>query len=803
LPSVSLRRVLGAFGIAFLAMAPLALEHVLLKEQWSNEAAERATRSVDTQASLVEARLTSLLERLLNRTTELASDDTVQDVASALPDGDSAKHIQWRQRAQKRLADVVRFIEPGTLAWVVGPDGAPWAASLDDSASALLAGKKVGDGIAAVSRPMLRGRVRNDRNAYLELAAPVRPRSSVVGNVAFVVVRVPAEPIDRWLSDAVQSLRSDAWAIGVEPGGQCIFDTRAKSAGEPLAAASGEEIARLGRDRVFGADTDAVLRELATSPALAKALADSDPKNSAARLRRIKPAALDVLFVSPADTHQDFARADAITAALVIVVAVTAFLFGYSRTRGGDAPTRPSVGAPAMAGLAVLLLVSGATIYVMHALDARGRDLAGEFSRRVEQSLIHDLDAAIEMRAAYFAGLDDRLIAATEAKAEFQSESQLTKETFPEGSLVLSMNEGEATALVLPAQEAAFAIAKVGKAKLPAGESSLARPEVHSVTDAKGVAGLVFDAPFRLRDGSTARLLWRIDLPQLLSQLFAPARTSGFDVSLVSAGEPARALFPAGQAVAAESLGVAPFTFPKDGGSAHRLALTSRVDMFGTQTSRTVVLAFGMFLAVAGAIATSLIVGTLFNYRRASRIDPLTGLRNRMDFSETLAREVERSRRHARLLSLVILDLDHFKRINDQFKHAAGDDLLCAVASELDRTVRKTDSVYRYGGEEFAILLPETNNESARVVIDRVRERFARKPLRGLERLGIVTFSAGVATWDREESTDSLIDRADAAMYEAKNSGRNRVVAARATRKPRRATLERETTETAEAAGAA
>ena len=137
-----------------------------------------------------------------------------------------------------------------------------------------------------------------------------------------------------------------------------------------------------------------------------------------------------------------------------------------------------------------------------------------------------------------------------------------------------------------------------------------------------------------------------------------------------------------------------------------------------------------MFLAVAGAIATSLIVGTLFNYRRASRIDPLTGLRNRMDFSETLAREVERSRRHARLLSLVILDLDHFKRINDQFKHAAGDDLLCAVASELDRTVRKTDSVYRYGGEEFAILLPETNNESARVVIDRVRERFAAQAAR-------------------------------------------------------------------------
>jgi diguanylate cyclase (GGDEF)-like protein len=209
------------------------------------------------------------------------------------------------------------------------------------------------------------------------------------------------------------------------------------------------------------------------------------------------------------------------------------------------------------------------------------------------------------------------------------------------------------------------------------------------------------------------------------------------------------------------------------------LTLTPHVDLFGAETSRMAVLVFGMFISVAGSVAVTLLAGSLASYRRASRIDPLTGVRNRMDFDETLARELERSRRHDRALSLVILDLDYFKRINDEFKHAAGDDVLRTFVMDLTGMLRKTDTVFRYGGEEFAVLLPETTMDAAHSVIDRVRETFASSPMAGLEKLGIVTFSAGVASWDGQESADEFIDRADAAMYEAKNSGRNRVVSAR------------------------
>jgi diguanylate cyclase (GGDEF)-like protein/PAS domain S-box-containing protein len=152
--------------------------------------------------------------------------------------------------------------------------------------------------------------------------------------------------------------------------------------------------------------------------------------------------------------------------------------------------------------------------------------------------------------------------------------------------------------------------------------------------------------------------------------------------------------------------------------------------------------------------------------------DGLTGVRNRAALDERLADEFARSVRHGRPLSLVLLDVDHFKAFNDAYGHPAGDDVLRRVAGVLGRTVRCTDLVARYGGEEFAVLLPDTELAGAMVLAERCRRAVAAEPW---ERR-LVTVSIGVATVTGDTPTaDDLVRRADEALYRSKQAGRNRV----------------------------
>ena len=145
-----------------------------------------------------------------------------------------------------------------------------------------------------------------------------------------------------------------------------------------------------------------------------------------------------------------------------------------------------------------------------------------------------------------------------------------------------------------------------------------------------------------------------------------------------------------------------------------------------------------------------------------ARTDPLTGLPNRRVWDEDLERELERARRHGGDLSLAMVDLDRFKAFNDQFGHQAGDQLLAAAATAWRPALRTTDTIARYGGEEFAVLLPHSDEDAARIVVERLLE---------VVPLG-QTASAGIAIWDGAESADALLARADAALYEAKRAGR-------------------------------
>ncbi|MBX7099086.1 MAG: diguanylate cyclase [Myxococcaceae bacterium] len=159
-------------------------------------------------------------------------------------------------------------------------------------------------------------------------------------------------------------------------------------------------------------------------------------------------------------------------------------------------------------------------------------------------------------------------------------------------------------------------------------------------------------------------------------------------------------------------------------------------------------------------------------------IDGLTGVFNRRHFFELAEAEVTRAGRHGRATSVAMLDLDHFKKINDEHGHSTGDLALKAAAGALKAAVRETDLVARYGGEEFAVLFPDCPLDGARAIMERVREVVEGLRLRDGEKVLPVklTISIGVAQLEPKESLHSLLKRADQVLYAAKHSGRNRVV---------------------------
>jgi diguanylate cyclase (GGDEF)-like protein len=164
---------------------------------------------------------------------------------------------------------------------------------------------------------------------------------------------------------------------------------------------------------------------------------------------------------------------------------------------------------------------------------------------------------------------------------------------------------------------------------------------------------------------------------------------------------------------------------------------------------------------------------------KLSSIDSLTGLYNRRFLEERLAEEMSRSRRYSRHLSLLLLDIDDFKKYNDSFGHLAGDQALQLISQSIMDTVRKVDIVTRFGGEEFLIVLPETEKSTARSIAERIISRIDRLGSSdGDEKLcGRLTVSIGLASFpvDAKDEQD-LVGKADVALYEAKREGKNKLV---------------------------
>ena len=239
-----------------------------------------------------------------------------------------------------------------------------------------------------------------------------------------------------------------------------------------------------------------------------------------------------------------------------------------------------------------------------------------------------------------------------------------------------------------------------------------------------------------------------------------------------------------------------------DRGSARRLLLTGYLIGAATMFARA-----GVGIAEPGAIPGFMIssplqgityvfwfavilvtsVGFLLLHKERSEedaqklafTDPLTGAFNRRTFLELAEKEIARTRRAIGSLSLMMLDVDHFKQINDRNGHLAGDEVLKRVVSVVMMALRKEDMLVRYGGEEFCILLPNTAIDRAMIMAERTRDAIEQAHFMFNERTLRVTVSIGVATLSSEgsEGVETLVSRADEALYSAKRAGRNRVVA--------------------------
>jgi diguanylate cyclase (GGDEF)-like protein len=180
---------------------------------------------------------------------------------------------------------------------------------------------------------------------------------------------------------------------------------------------------------------------------------------------------------------------------------------------------------------------------------------------------------------------------------------------------------------------------------------------------------------------------------------------------------------------------------------------------------------------VIGALYFTLIVGDEMTgeLRRLATLDSLTGIYNRRTFDDLAKKELARAIRSGAAISLLEIDLDHFKQVNDKYGHAVGDIVLKSTTDAIAAELRQQDVFGRYGGEEFCVLLPDTDTEKGQTVAERIRKRVEITEVSaGSERLA-VTISIGVATFAPGKDFDSLMLEADLALYSAKAAGRNRV----------------------------
>jgi len=157
-------------------------------------------------------------------------------------------------------------------------------------------------------------------------------------------------------------------------------------------------------------------------------------------------------------------------------------------------------------------------------------------------------------------------------------------------------------------------------------------------------------------------------------------------------------------------------------------------------------------------------------------MDTLTGIHNRMAYNDQIKMLMARWQRYGELFSYAIIDIDHFKNVNDTYGHNTGDKVLKLIATIMKKNIRETDTLFRIGGEEFVLILPNTDREKAAPIIEKIRKSVSNSGFRFKEEKVIINISAGLTQVNDSDTVESLYERADEGLYKAKETGRNKLV---------------------------
>lgn len=213
----------------------------------------------------------------------------------------------------------------------------------------------------------------------------------------------------------------------------------------------------------------------------------------------------------------------------------------------------------------------------------------------------------------------------------------------------------------------------------------------------------------------------------------------------------------------------------------------SMEDYLARANRMLLVIGIGLFLVLSALLTVFLLIFRRMNQQHLlieqqktrleelSRTDKLTNTLNRHGFEQDIRPLIKIVERYREPISLILLDLDNFKHINDTYGHATGDEVLKAVAATILEMQRHSDIVCRWGGEEFILVLPRTDADEAMPVAERLRQAIANRPIPAQDTELKVTASLGLASWETSDTLDDLIARADEALYRAKTGGKNRV----------------------------
>lgn len=418
----------------------------------------------------------------------------------------------------------------------------------------------------------------------------------------------------------------------------------------------------------------------------------------------------------------------------------------------------------------------GITFFLRHSIYRLGESESGEEGRRFAALCAGEIEELFQIRAVLLKELAEETESFARDLNAFQKKISLLRRDF-QGDLFLfwpAVGNGFPQGLWSVAEKSPEIDSWASSLSRHSGKDGEFQLELIANPTGGVNALLVLATPWM---GQLSYLGWRIPIQAALHPSLVSVLGKDYEVSLIRSGNSFALYTGADFDPQTESYTARASIL----GEEWRVELKPRLSVLIRRYDFVayIVTILGLILALGGAAVTYFESSRTAQLKEDSSRDPLTNLRNRRAFNDLIERETAIAQRYQRPLCLLILDLDHFKKINDTLGHASGDQVLQIAADTIQNSIRDTDVAFRFGGEEFAVIMAETNLLSAGGIAERIRIALEKTPFHTSKGKINCTVSIGITGYRPGEAIDDLISRADTALYKAKGEGRNRVVTER------------------------